>query len=89
MSLRVNVAATLPALPWIAAGLLAGGVIFLIGGIALIAVPLRLASRNFRLPGQAGIESGQAQAGPGFAPGQDLPGIAVEGSDPGVERALP
>jgi hypothetical protein len=45
VSMRVDVAATLPALPWIAAGLLAGGVVFLAGGIALIAVPLRRASR--------------------------------------------
>ena len=41
VSLQVNVAATLPALPWIATGLLIGGIIFLIGGILLIAVPLR------------------------------------------------
>ena len=32
VAMRVNVAATLPALPWIAAGLLISGVIFLIGG---------------------------------------------------------
>jgi hypothetical protein len=44
VSMRVNVAATLPALPWIAAGLLAGGVIFLTGGVLLIVVPLRRAS---------------------------------------------
>jgi hypothetical protein len=46
VSLQVNVAATLPALPWIAAGLLIGGIIFLTGGILLIAVPLRVASRH-------------------------------------------
>jgi uncharacterized membrane protein (UPF0136 family) len=46
VSLQVNVTATLPALPWIAAGLLTGGIIFLAGGILLIAVPLRLASRQ-------------------------------------------
>ena len=46
VSLQVNVAATLPALPWIAAGLLIGGFIFLVGGVLLIAVPLRLASRQ-------------------------------------------
>ena len=46
VSLQVNVAATLPALPWIAAGLLIGGIIFLAGGVLLIAVPLRLASRH-------------------------------------------
>ena len=44
VSLQVNVAATLPALPWIATGLLIGGIIFLIGGILLIAIPLRRAS---------------------------------------------
>ncbi len=44
VSLRVNVAATLPALPWIATGLLIGGIIFLIGGILLIAIPLRRTS---------------------------------------------
>jgi hypothetical protein len=46
VNLQVNVAATLPALPWIAAGLLIGGIIFLAGGVLLIAVPLRLASRH-------------------------------------------
>jgi hypothetical protein len=46
VSLQVNVAASLPALPWIAAGLLTGGIIFLIGGILLIVIPLRLASRQ-------------------------------------------
>jgi hypothetical protein len=44
VSLRVNVAATLPALPWLAAGLLAGGVIVLIGGVLLIVIPARWAS---------------------------------------------
>lgn len=44
VNVRVNVAATLPALPWIAAGLLIGGFVFLAGGAALIAVPLRRAS---------------------------------------------
>jgi hypothetical protein len=44
VSMRVTVAATLPALPWIAAGLLAGGVVFGIGGVLLIVVPLRRAS---------------------------------------------
>jgi hypothetical protein len=46
VSLQVNVAATLPALPWIAAGPLIGGIIFLIGGVLLIAVPLRQVSRH-------------------------------------------
>ena len=40
VSIQANVAATLPALPWIAAGLLIGGFVFLGGGIVLIAVPL-------------------------------------------------
>jgi hypothetical protein len=44
VSLRVSLAATLPALPWIAAGLLTGGVLFLIGGVLLIVVPVRRAS---------------------------------------------
>jgi hypothetical protein len=44
VSLQVNVAATLPALPWIATGLLIGGIAFLIGGVLLIVVPLRRAS---------------------------------------------
>jgi len=44
VSLQVNVAATLPALPWIATGLLIGGIVFLIGGILLIVVPVRRAS---------------------------------------------
>ena len=44
VSLQVKVAATLPALPWIATGLLIGGIIFLIGGILLIAIPLRRTS---------------------------------------------
>jgi hypothetical protein len=44
VSMRVNAAATLPALPWIATGLLTGGFVFLGAGIALIAVPLRRTS---------------------------------------------
>jgi hypothetical protein len=44
VAMRVDVAATLPALPWIAAGLLIGGVIVLAGGIALIVVPVRKAA---------------------------------------------
>ncbi len=44
VSLQVNAAATLPALPWIAAGLLIGGFIFLGAGITLVVVPLRKAS---------------------------------------------
>jgi hypothetical protein len=55
VSVQVNVAATLPALPWIAAGLLAGGLAFLAGGLVLIAVPLRRASGpHGQRPGDAG-----------------------------------
>jgi len=42
VSLRVTVAATLPALPWLAFGLLAGG--FLVGATVVV-VPLRRVSR--------------------------------------------
>ncbi len=45
VSVRMDAAATLPALPWIAAGLLAGGVAALTGGAFLIAIPARRASR--------------------------------------------
>ena len=44
VSMQVNVAATLPALPWIATGLLVGGFVFLVAGVLLIAVPVRRAS---------------------------------------------
>jgi len=44
VSLQVNVAATLPALPWVAAGLLTGGIVVLIGGVLLIVLPVRRAS---------------------------------------------
>ena len=44
VNMQVNVAATLPALAWIAAGLLIGGIIFLLGGILLIVIPVRRAS---------------------------------------------
>jgi hypothetical protein len=44
VSLQVNAAATLPDLPGIAAGLLAGGSVFLAGGILVIAVPVRNAT---------------------------------------------
>jgi hypothetical protein len=46
VSIRANVAATLPALPWIATGLLIAGVIFLAGGALLIAIPVRDAARE-------------------------------------------
>jgi hypothetical protein len=41
VNIQVDVAATLPALPWVAAGLLAAGFACLAGGILLIAIPLR------------------------------------------------
>ncbi len=41
MAILVNVAATLPALPWIATGLLVGGFACLVSGVLLIAIPLR------------------------------------------------
>jgi hypothetical protein len=45
VNMQVNLAATLPNLPWIATGLLIGGIIFLVGGILLIVIPLRRVSR--------------------------------------------
>jgi len=42
----VNAAATLPALPWVAAGLLIAGGMFLLGGALLIVLPVRGASRQ-------------------------------------------
>jgi hypothetical protein len=50
VSVRVNVAATLPALPWVATGLLIAGVVFLAGGALLIAFPVRGASRDRAAP---------------------------------------
>ena len=44
VNMQVNVAAALPALPWIATGLLIGGIIFLAGGIPPIVIPVRRAS---------------------------------------------
>lgn len=41
VAILVNVAATLPALPWIATGLLVGGFACLVSGVLLIAIPLR------------------------------------------------
>jgi hypothetical protein len=46
VSVRVNAAATLPALPWVATGLLIAGVVFLLAGGLLIALPVRGASRQ-------------------------------------------
>jgi hypothetical protein len=44
VSVHLNVAATLPALPWIAGGLLAGGIIVLAAGVLLLVIPIRRAS---------------------------------------------
>jgi hypothetical protein len=43
---RISVAATLPSLPWIAVGLLAGGILVLAAGVSLIAVPARHAASH-------------------------------------------
>jgi hypothetical protein len=50
VSVRVNAAATLPALPWVATGLLIAGVVFLLAGGVLIALPVRGASRPRAAP---------------------------------------
>jgi len=44
VSVHISVAATLPSLSWIAAGLLAGGVIALTSGVLLLVIPIRRAS---------------------------------------------
>ena len=44
--MQVNLAATLPELPWIATGLLIGGIIVLAGGILLIVIPLQRVSMH-------------------------------------------
>jgi hypothetical protein len=46
VNVRVNVGATLPALPWVATGLLIAGVVFLAGGALLIVLPVRGASQG-------------------------------------------
>ncbi len=46
VAVRIGVAATLPSLPWIAAGLLAGGVLVLAAGVILIALPARRAASH-------------------------------------------
>ena len=46
VAVRISVAASLPALPWIAAGLLAGGVLVLAAGVILIALPARRAASH-------------------------------------------
>ncbi len=46
VAVRISVAAALPSLPWIAAGLLAGGILVLAAGVMLIAVPARRATSH-------------------------------------------
>jgi len=46
VAVAIGVAAALPSLPWIAAGLLAGGVLALAAGLALIGVPARRAASH-------------------------------------------
>ena len=46
VAVRISVAASLPSLPWIVAGLLAGGILLLTAGVALIAVPARRAASH-------------------------------------------
>jgi Domain of unknown function (DUF4389) len=50
VSVHLDVAATLPALSWIAGGLLAGGVIILTAGVLLLVIPIRHASRQPAVP---------------------------------------
>lgn len=52
VAVRVSVAAALPSLPWIAAGLLVGGILVLAGGVLLIAVPAHHAA-NYRTEARA------------------------------------
>jgi hypothetical protein len=47
---RVGVAAALPVLGWVAGGLLGVGVIMLLAGVLLIALPIRAASRGYTRP---------------------------------------
>jgi hypothetical protein len=48
VAVRVSVAAALPSLPWIATGLLAGGILILAAGVILIVVPARRAAKTLR-----------------------------------------
>ena len=48
VAVRVSVAAALPSLPWIAAGLLVGGILVLAAGVILIVVPARRAAKAIR-----------------------------------------
>ena len=53
VAVRINVAASLPALPWIGAGLLIGGSLLLVAAVVLIAVPARRPARvTPRSPGR-------------------------------------
>jgi hypothetical protein len=44
LTVRADIGAALPGLPWIAGGLLAGGILLAIGGVLLIVIPVRRAS---------------------------------------------
>jgi hypothetical protein len=58
VAVRISVAAALPSLPWIGAGLLAGGVLALATGLILIAVPARrTASHRTQAPAPRPITS--------------------------------
>ena len=46
VAVRISVAAAVPSLPWIAAGLLVGGILVLAAGVLLIAVPARHAASH-------------------------------------------
>ena len=46
VAVRISVAAALPSLPWIAAGLLVGGILVLAAGVLLIAIPARHAANH-------------------------------------------
>ena len=48
VAVRIGVTATMPALPWIATGLLASGVLILAAGVILIVVPVRRAAATPR-----------------------------------------
>ena len=53
VGVRINVATSLPALPWIGAGLLIGGSLLLVAAVFLIAVPARRAAQVTRRPREA------------------------------------
>ena len=62
LTVQVSAGATVPALPWIAAGLIGGGVLLAIGGVLLIVLAVRQASA----PAPASLTR-HAQAGTGQA----------------------